>query len=63
MPDKPPIPMTKDEMREAVKDGIRDFLDEKFRQFGKWSLGGLAAMGLAALIYVILTFNGWRPPS
>lgn len=63
MSDKPPIPMTREEMKQAVREGIREFLDEKFRQFGKWSLGGLAAMGLAALIYLILTMHGWRPPS
>lgn len=64
MPDnKPPLPMTQTEMREAVREGIRDFLDEKFREFGKWSLGGLAAMGLAAIIYLILFAYGWKPPT
>lgn len=64
MPDnKPPLPMTQAEMREAVREGIRDFLDEKFREFGKWSFRGLLAMILAGLIYLILLANGWKPPS
>lgn len=61
--DKPPIPITKDEMKQAVKEGLREWLDEKFQQFGKWSLGALAALALAALIYAILAAQGWKPPS
>lgn len=49
-------------MKAAVKEALREWLNEKFTQFGKWSLGSLAALGLAALVYFILAMNGWRHP-
>ena len=41
--------------KEAVKEAIREWLDEKFMQFGKWSAAGLAAAILAGLTYAA----GW----
>lgn len=56
--------MAKDEeqraIKEAAKQAIREFLDEKFSTFGKWSLGAIAAMALAALTYFILSTHGWH---
>lgn len=48
------------EMKMAVKEALKEWLDEKFSQFGKWSLAGLGATGLAALVYFILTVQGWH---
>lgn len=47
-------------MKTAVKEAIKEWLDEKFAMLGKWTLGSLAALGLAALVYLILWANGWR---
>lgn len=46
----------------AVKEAIKEWLDEQFAKLGKWTLGSLAALGLAALVYLILWANGWRQP-
>lgn len=48
-----------DVVKAAIKEAISEWLDEQFARFGKWSLASLAALGLAALIYFILTMNGW----
>lgn len=47
-------------MREAVKEAAGQWLDEKFKQFGKWSLSGMAAAGLVTLVYFMLQLNGWH---
>ena len=47
-------------IKEAVKETLREWLDEKYTVFGKWSLHGLLAMLLAALAYFIATQNGWH---
>lgn len=51
----------KDEhIKAALKEALREWLDEKFAAFGKWSLGGIAAASLGALVYFILSAQGWH---
>lgn len=61
--------MTDDEKRELfrraedkqlIKDAIKEWLDDQFRAFGKWSAIGVAS----ALFYVLaqaVTSSGWWP--
>jgi hypothetical protein len=49
----------RDEVKAAMKEAMREWLNEKFLEFGKWSAKGLAAAGLVALIYLILITHGW----
>lgn len=50
---------TKIIIKTAFKEASKEWLDEKFAEFGKWSAAGIAAGSLVALGYVILTMNGW----
>jgi hypothetical protein len=45
----------KQTFKEAVKEAIKEWLDEKYAQFGRWSLHGLLAAALGGLIYAL----GW----
>ena len=47
--------MNREEQKEIVKEAIREWLDEKYAQFGKWSLHGILAAGLCALVYYLVT--------
>lgn len=49
--------MDKKEVKEAIQEAIGDWLDQKFSQFGKWSLASIAAAALAALMYFIVSFG------
>lgn len=49
-------------VKDALKEGINEWLDTKFAQFGKWTLGGLMAAGLAGLVYLALIGLGWHKP-
>jgi hypothetical protein len=55
-----------DAMKAAVKEALKEWLDEKWTQFSgnftKWALGMLAATALAAVVWLILTANGWKHP-
>jgi hypothetical protein len=53
---------SKEEMKHAVKEAIREWLDEKFLEFGKWSFRGLVAALIAAVLYLSLVTHGWNPP-
>lgn len=52
--------MSKNEHKEAVKEALKEWLDEKFIELGKWSFGALFALILATMIYFILWANGWH---
>ncbi len=49
-----------DATKEAVKEAIREWLDEKYASFGKWSLHGLLAMLLAGCVYLFMISQGWH---
>ena len=53
--------LTPEQVKLALKEGIREWLDEKFAQFGKWSFVSIAAAGLGVLTYFVLVLNGWHP--
>ena len=46
-------------IKEALREGFKEWLDEVTLRFGKWSLRGLLLAGFGALIYFVLTHSGW----
>ena len=54
----------RDEEKEAVKEAmceaLREWLDEKYAAFGKWSFNGLLAMALGGIVYMFLLSQGWN---
>jgi ABC-type multidrug transport system permease subunit len=55
-----------EQMKAAVKEALKEWLDERWMQYtstiGKWMLGMLSAAALAAVLYLILWSNGWKQP-
>ena len=56
MPDQ----LTREEIKEALKGAIKEWLNERFAEFGKWSFLGICAAGLGLLTYFLLLVNGWH---
>jgi hypothetical protein len=52
--------MSRDEEKAILKEALKEWLDERFTQFGKWSAGAISALALGALTYFILFMAGWR---
>lgn len=52
--------MSDQDTKDALKEALKEWLDEKFATFGKWSLGAIGAAALGALAWFILTANGWH---
>lgn len=46
--------------KDAVKEALKEWLDEKFLLVGKFTVNGILAAGLAALVYFILVHQGWK---
>jgi hypothetical protein len=57
---KKTMPLDKDTAKAAVKEALREWLDEKYSTFGKWSIHGLLAMALAGAVYIFMISNGWH---
>jgi hypothetical protein len=46
--------------KQAVKEAIKEWLDEQFAAFGKWSFMALMSAAFAGLAYLALTGAGWH---
>lgn len=52
--------MSDEDTKEILKEAIREWLDDQFATFGKWSLGALVSSALVAIAYLILVMDGWH---
>lgn len=43
----------------ALKEAIKEWMDERLRDLGRWSLRGIALAAFGALVYFVLTHSGW----
>jgi hypothetical protein len=50
----------KDTQKEIIKEAIKEWLDEMFTAFGKWSLGCLMAAAFGGVVYLALISQGWK---
>lgn len=50
------------EAKRVIKEAIREWLDEQFAKFGRWSLYGLLAAATTVILYMTLIANGWHRP-
>ena len=50
--------ITNEEKKEIIKNALKEWLDEQFAIFGKWTLTGLSAAALTGLVYLALVSAG-----
>lgn len=46
--------------KEIVKEALKEWLDERFTEFGRLSFKALAAAIFGALVYFVLKMSGWQ---
>lgn len=52
--------LTPEEQKNALKQALKEWLDEQFSEFGKWALKGILAAALAGAVYLALAAQGWH---
>lgn len=52
--------MTDQELKEAFKEAVREWIDEKFATFGKWTATTLGVVIFGWVIYGIISISGWH---
>jgi hypothetical protein len=52
----------REDIKDAMKEAMREWLDDKFAEVGRWGLKSLAALAIVALLWLILVTHGWKPP-
>lgn len=52
----------KELQKQAIKEAIREWLDEQFATLGRWTFHGLLAAAFAGAVYLALKGMGWSKP-
>lgn len=45
--------------KDAVKEALKEWLDEAFATFGRWTFMGLLAAAFTGAVYLALKGQGW----
>lgn len=53
-------PLNQNEQKEVVKQAIREWMDDAFAEFGKWTLKGILVLAFAGCVYLALKGQGWH---
>lgn len=52
--------MNEEQVKKAVKEAVKEWLDDVYRSCGRWTLRALFAALVAGMVYMALTFGGWQ---
>lgn len=48
------------EVKAAMKEALKEWLDGKFSELGVWTFRAFAAALLGAVVFFMLTMSGWQ---
>lgn len=54
------MPIDKEAQKQALKEAIREWLDDAFADFGRWTLKGLLAAAFCGAVYLAMISAGWH---
>lgn len=54
------MPIDKEAQKQAIKEAIREWLDDSFAEFGRWTLKGLLAAAFCGAVYLAMAGAGWH---
>lgn len=54
------MPDDKEVTKQALKEAMKEWMDEKYAEIGRWSVGAIGVLAIGALAYFIMVSQGWR---
>lgn len=51
--------LDEDRVKEALKEGLKEWLDEQYARVGRWTVGAFLTMLFSTLVWLILYKNGF----
>jgi hypothetical protein len=54
------IRLQREMVKAAIKEGMKEWLDEKILNFGRWSITAIAAAALVLFAWALLTVRPWE---
>lgn len=54
------MPLDPENQKEIMKAAIREWLDDAFAEFGKWTLKGILALAFCGCVYLAMKGQGWH---
>lgn len=49
-------------VKAMLKEALKEWLDEKYADAGRWTVNGLIIAAIGVLGYLLLWKSGWTPP-
>lgn len=46
--------------KEAIKEALQEWLDQRYQAVGKWTVKGFLAMGLVITFWLYAAAHGWN---
>jgi len=54
--------MAETELKQAIKEALKEWMDTKYQEFGKWTVRTLLSVAFFGLMYLFFSTNGWHLP-
>lgn len=51
--------LNRNEQKAMLKEAIREWLDDQFAAFGRWTFYGMLSAAFGGLVYLALRGQGW----
>jgi hypothetical protein len=55
-----PGDLSEDQVREALKEAFREWLDARYAEVGRWTVGAFFLGVFGGLVWIAMTTAGWH---
>lgn len=55
-----PTDLDRESQKAALKEALKEWMDEQFAAFGRWAFYGLMALAFTGVVYLALIGQGWK---